>query len=109
MKVTIRQHGVALNEEGRAAIERRLQFALARFGASVSHVGVYLADLNGPKGGIDKSCRLVARLAGGELITVEDRDAHLAVLVGRTVERLDRQVRRTLDRKRPRRAQRVVV
>jgi hypothetical protein len=35
-------------------IERRLRFALARFGSRVERVIVFLHDRNGPRGGIDK-------------------------------------------------------
>ena len=45
-------------------IERRLRFALARFGNRVERVIVFLQDRNGPKGGIDKVCRILAKVQG---------------------------------------------
>lgn len=36
---------------------RRLEFALGRLGARVRSLTVRLADLNAPRGGVDKHCR----------------------------------------------------
>lgn len=67
---------------GRAAadlvehVDRRLHFALARFSVRIARVSVFLDDVNGPRGGVDKVCRIVVRLrTGGDVVaTVEDVD-----------------------------------
>ncbi len=41
---------------------RRLEFALARFDARVRSLTVRVADLNGPRGGLDKRCLVAIRL-----------------------------------------------
>lgn len=99
MKVEIRRQGVEVGEPVRAHIERRLRFTLGKFGSRVQRVNVFLSDLNGPKGGVDKRCRLVVRLRSG-VVTVEERDVELIDLVDRTVDRLGRTVRRNLERRR---------
>lgn len=38
--------------------ERRLRFALDRFVPRIADVHLRLEDLNGPRGGVDKQCRL---------------------------------------------------
>ena len=80
--------------------ERRLQFALGRFGPRVQRVMVYLEDTNGPRGGIDKRCRMVARLTPFRDVVVEGADCELETLIGRTADRLGHSVRRELDRRR---------
>jgi putative sigma-54 modulation protein len=80
--------------------ERRLQYALGRFGPRVQRVMVYLEDTNGPRGGTDKRCRMVARLAPSREVVVEGSDFELESLIGRTAERLGHSVCRELDRRR---------
>ena len=80
--------------------ERRLQFALGRFGPRVQRVMVYLEDTNGPRGGIDKRCRMVARLTPFREVVVEGACSELESLIGRTADRLGHSVRRELDRHR---------
>ena len=53
-------------------MERRLDFALGRFGGRISQVTVGLEDLNGPRGGADKRCRLAVRLVPSGKVTIEE-------------------------------------
>lgn len=99
MKLEIRRQSVEVSDEVQGYIERRLMFALGRFSPRIQRVDVYLADLNGPKGGEDKRCRLVARLLRSGVVTVEDRDAELTVVIDRAAERLARTVQRKLERR----------
>lgn len=97
---TLRSTGVKAAASLRDHIERRLTYALSRFGSRVNRVTVYLADRNGPKGGIDKSCRIVVRLRGlGETVSVVD-DTDWTVAVDRAATRIGHSVSRELERKR---------
>lgn len=100
MKLDIRRQSIEIDHNVRGHIERRLHFALGRFGTRIHRVAVYLADLNGPKGGVDKGCRIVARLPHSGEVIVEDRDANLTELIDRASDRLARSIQRTLERKR---------
>ena len=83
-------------------IERRLRFALARFGNRVEKVIVFLQDRNGPKGGIDKVCRVLAKVqgCGAIMAAVADSDWHAAV--DRATTRIGHTVSRRLGRMRQR-------
>jgi putative sigma-54 modulation protein len=107
MKLEIRREDVGISSEIQAHVERRLAFALGRFGGRIQRVAVYLADLNGPKGGVDKRCRLVARLGRAGTMIVEDRDADVTALIDRASERLASGIQRMLDRKRVSQSRRV--
>lgn len=48
---------------------RTLRAALDRFSSRVASVKVTLNDVNGPRGGLDKECKIYVRLAGGVLLT----------------------------------------
>jgi putative sigma-54 modulation protein len=56
--------------------------------------------MNGPKGGEDKRCRLVANLLRSGVVTVEDRGSELTAVIDRASDRLARGIQRTLERKR---------
>jgi hypothetical protein len=75
---------------------RRLEFALGRFGARVRSLTVRLADLNGPRGGLDKHC-LVALTSPRRLIVIEDTDAEAEVAIGRAADRAARVVARAVQ------------
>ena len=77
---------------------RRLEFALRRFGARVRSLTVRVADLNGPRGGLDKRCLVTIRLTSPRrLIVVEDTDAEAEVAIGRAADRASRVVARAVE------------
>ena len=55
--------GFALTTALRAFVERRLGAALRRHAVAAHRVSARLADVNGPRGGIDKSCVIEVRAA----------------------------------------------
>ena len=76
---------------------RRLEFALGRFSARVRSVTVRVADLNGPRGGVDKHCLVAIRLTSpARLIVIEDTDAEAEIAIGRAADRAARVVARAL-------------
>lgn len=103
MRVEIRGDEL-VSEVVRARVTRRLGFALSRFGARIATVRVRLGDLNGPRGGIDKCCRIVVVGDRAWRLVVEDRDADLHAVIDRAAERAGRAVSRALDRQRTDRA-----
>src|SRR5438552_3998209 len=61
--------------------ERRLRFATDRFQPHIVEVGVVLLDENGPRAGVDKVCRVTARLRrGGALEIQETRSSFLGAI-----------------------------
>lgn len=93
-------NGVEVDKGLREHIDRRLNFALSRFGSRVSKAIVYLTDNNGPKGGIDKSCRVVIRLRGLGDVVADVVDMDWPVTIDRATSRVGHNVSRELERKR---------
>ena len=96
MKIVIRIHQVDLTFELRDHVRRRLEFALGRLGPAVRAVRVTLADVNGPRGGVDKRCRIV--LSGSHRTIAEAVDADPYAAVDRACERLAHALRRLVER-----------
>ncbi len=100
MQLDIRGRGFPLTEALRAHCERRLSFALARFGPRLGRVGVRLSDVNGPRGGVDKRCQVKLPLAKGRTLTVQSSDADLYAAIDRAADRAAQAVSRELERER---------
>lgn len=96
MKLEIRSLNERLEPADHELIERRVLYALGRFGHRVQRVMVRLQDLNGPRGGLDKRCHIEARVAGHGVLVAEVRDVELEPAVSRAAERIARRVRDTL-------------
>lgn len=81
-------------------IERRLRFALSRFADRVDRVTVRLADLNGPRGGVDKQCRIIVKVRAAGEVVIEDAASDVETAIDRGADRVQRAVARTLARTR---------
>jgi len=99
MKLYLHRKGISAEPNLRQHLERRLGFALGRFGYRVRTVWAHLSDQNGPRGGIDKRCRLQARGAFG-LATVEVDDTQIEAAIDGACDRLGRGIARALERSR---------
>lgn len=86
-------------------IERRLRFALARLGDRVERVIVILQDNNGPKGGVDKECRILAKAQGCGAIMATVADSEWTAAVDRATTRIGHTLSRKIGRLRDRRIQ----
>jgi ribosomal subunit interface protein len=100
MQLDIQTNGFLLTEAIRNYTAQHMQFALDRNDGHVMHVRVSLADINGPRGGIDKRCQINLALAGQNNIVIEDTEADLYVAIDRASDRCKRTLARRLERQR---------
>jgi ribosome-associated translation inhibitor RaiA len=63
-QLSIRTRSIEITDRLRDLISRRLHFALDVFGDRIGHASVYLADINGPRGGVDKRCQIAVAIRG---------------------------------------------
>lgn len=102
MPAYIRSVGVPLDEADRAYIRRKLGRKLGKFRSAIGRVSVRIEDVNGPRGGRDKRCRIKITLRGMPSVTVEERHAALQAAIDGALERAARTVTRQLQRHRMR-------
>jgi len=100
MNIQIRGIGIPATEALTAHIERRLAFSLSRFSVHIERVVVRFRDLNGPRGGCDKVCRVGLTLKGLGPEAVEARDADLYFAVDQAAVKAGRRVARLLEQAR---------
>lgn len=98
MQLDIQTNGFSLTEGIRHYTTQRLQFALDRNDGQIIHARVSLADINGPRGGIDKRCQINLALAGQSNIVIEDTEVDLYVAIDRASDRCERTLARRLER-----------
>lgn len=70
-----------------------------RFGDRITRVEVFLKDVNGQKGGFDKSCTMEARPAGMDPIAVEATDTDTYLSVRDASSKLEKAVAHRVNRK----------
>jgi len=83
----------------RREIDRQLRSVMGPVGTAVDDVEVYLTDVNGPRGGEDKHCRIVARLPSGPPVVVSRTHRDALAAVGRAASVCRRSVRTRLKRR----------
>jgi hypothetical protein len=98
MKWLLKNQGTRSPADLSGHIERRLRFALVRFSPRVERIVVFLQDRNGPKGGVDKVCRILARVKGCGVIVATIVDTDWAAAVDRAASRVGHTVARQLGR-----------
>ena len=98
MNIAIQSNGLVLTESLRAYVHRRLQTALGW--ALTRRLAVWLSDINGPRGGRDKRCKIQISLDHGKTIIIEDTEEDLYAAIDLAAERADRALVRQMAKNR---------
>ena len=108
MQFDIEARQFSLTPSLRRHIEKQLRAKFTRFREKIGTIIVRVGDVNGPKGGIDKRCRLLVRTPGRKDIVINDRHTDLYIAIDRAAHRAGRALRRTIGRSRLGSGQRLV-
>lgn len=100
MEIEIQALNFPLSQSVRDFVKRRLSFALGRVGDDLHRVSVRLSDVNGARGGVDKSCLIQVGLRGLPDVVVENTEPNLRVAIHRAADRAGWTVARRLQRQR---------
>lgn len=103
MQIVIQARGLSLTPSLHEYIERRIRFALDWATQHVRKLSVNLVDLNGPRGGEDKCCRIRLGIAGASDIVIEDTQVDVFIAIDRAADRAGRTLARQMARQRQRR------
>ena len=96
MRFDIRIQRLDLHHEVSHYIERRLRFSPSRLASRLRTVNVRVFDVNGPRGGIDKCCRITAHILPSETVVLQEVDADLFAAIDRAARRISRTFTRRL-------------
>ena len=98
MKISVRPRDIRWSDELQKQVERSIMFAVDRYSTQVTGVSVYLADLNGPRGGVDMLCQITAELRGAMPVLILEKGDDLLTTVNRAANRLGYRIGRRIDR-----------
>ena len=100
MELSIRSQGPDLSDSLRSYAERRLRLSLGAFGTQVNGIELRLADINGPRGGVDKTCAVTVMLRKCGVVFARAAGQNAYATVDRAAARIRSAVVRTLSRRR---------
>ncbi len=104
MKLRLAARGVELSDDLKDYVTRRIHFNLGRFSGKIRYLSIGLADVNGPRGGVDKRCDIRVDVGLRQDVIVRERQANIHTAVAFAMDRAERAVRRQLkwsDRNQP--------
>jgi len=94
--IDVRSKTGAAESNIRQFVERRITFALDHL-RDVHRIAISIEDVNGPKGGVDKHCLIVAEF-GFASIVMEETQPDWQIAVARAIHRLARKASEKLQR-----------
>jgi hypothetical protein len=104
--VYIRAVGAPLSAAAKAEFRLKLGRKLGRHVVDVERASVRVEDVNGPRGGVDKCCRIKVVLRALPSVVVEEQNESLHAAFDGALDRVQHAVRQALKRRRvePRRS-----
>jgi putative sigma-54 modulation protein len=96
----IQAQGFVLTEGLRGYIMQRLRYALPYADDHIQRISVRLYDANGPRGGIDKGCRIQIVLKHLGVIVIDNIEPDLYAAIKRAIDRAGWVITRRLARRR---------
>jgi ribosomal subunit interface protein len=98
MRINIQARNFTLTKAIRDHVTRRLGYALSSRDEHIQHIKVRLSDINGPRGGADKRCKIQVVLPQLADVVIEDTEVDLYAAIDRAVDRASRTIDRKLSR-----------
>jgi hypothetical protein len=90
--------GVGLPAGSSREIRERMIRALGHFASRIRRIAVRFEDVNGPRGGVDSTCRVEVVLDGLDTVLVEERARSPMQAFGRITSAVGRAVKRAISR-----------
>lgn len=100
MKLTIRCRQLLLDHQNNAEIRSRVLHVFSRIQQFIRDIDLTIADINGPKGGLDKLCRLRVRGRSLPNIFIEHVGIDAMLTIAVAAERAQQVVLRKIARRR---------
>jgi transcription elongation GreA/GreB family factor len=97
--LSLRGRGAIWTPELEAFARRRLSYAFGRFAKRIRDIAIWLEDANGPRGGVDKQCRIEIRLTSKGHVVASSSTSSEYSAISRSVSRARAVLVRNLKQK----------
>ena len=97
MFVHIQSRHFPLSEALRKYVKSKVQIMLGRYEAKIIRVDVSLFDINGPKGGEDKCCKIIVKINGASSIVMQETAEDCYDAINTCTRRARRAIKRQLS------------
>ena len=98
MKVSIQARDFTLTDSMLTYVKDRINYLFRSRFNQIQRITVRLSDVNGPRGGVDKRCKVTIVLPRLNEIVIDDVQSDLYVAIFRAIDRASRTVNRRLNR-----------
>lgn len=99
MNVTVTSSIDRLSSDTRDSIRQMLRGTLSRFAPNITQVSVLVVDENGPRGGVDKACRVNLMMPGLGPVSATAKHEKVMAAVAEAARRARRMVLTKLKRR----------
>jgi len=100
MRIDLQCNGVEPPSGLREYVARRMRFAIGRFRDHIQWARIKVADVNGPRGGVDKRCVVQLRLRNRPDVIFAITEVEARSAVDRAADRVAQVLSRRLGRQR---------
>lgn len=97
MLINIQSRHFSLSAALSQYVKTKVQVMLSRYEAKINSINVSLFDVNGPKGGEDKCCKIIIKINGSSSIVVQEIAEDLYDAINTCSRRVRRAVKRQLS------------
>ncbi len=98
MKLAIKARNLTLSPSESERIKRRVHYCFFRIKHHIRDISLTLEDINGPKGGRDKECRINVSLNSGKTLFLSEKQAELGHAADKVLQRASFNVQKRLKR-----------
>ncbi|MAT14477.1 MAG: hypothetical protein CMJ46_04320 [Planctomyces sp.] len=105
MKIEVVDRTKRMTHAFKKLCEQRVQSTFDRFRHAIHHISMTFSDVNGPRGGVDKSCRLMIDMDGSSVLVVygrgEDFEKASMNVTRRSLQSITRSLQKASQFRRP--------
>lgn len=98
MQFNIKSNNLTLNSQLQQEFKQKVRNIFARTRQKISGITVTLSDINGPRGGKDKQCKVKLNLPGAPVILVIAREDNLRKAFSSALSRANQTLKRKLKK-----------
>ncbi len=100
MLILVHGNGFELDPSLRNQVQSKIESSMSRFQNRIGTINAYLADMNGPKSGIDKSIRLVIDMQKKPVVVLDEKGGQWNAMLESIADRASHTISRLISKNR---------